>query len=81
MQNVLKNKTLSSLKVPLKGYVAQKLNIKTKKVKANPNQVIKKMTMPVTFKPGITNPVPLKKGKNVGDALKNNLKSAMSKLN
>lgn len=55
---------ISTLKIPLKGFVKQSLKMKKKNMKGR--SVITKLTMPTTFVKGEQNPIKLKKSKNTG---------------
>lgn len=68
----MKQKPISSLKVPLKGFISQSISTKTKKIKGK--KVISKLSMPVKFVKGEQNPVKLKK------AHEDRLAKAISKL-
>jgi len=69
--NIMKSKPISTLKVPLKGYISQSISTSTKKIKGQ--TVISKLSMPVTYIKGEQNPIKLKKANE-------RLEKAMSKF-
>lgn len=64
----MKSKPISSLKVPLKGFISQSISTSTKNV--NGKKVISKLSMPVNYTKGEKNPIKLKKNvENLGKAM------------